>query len=111
VSAALCRGRATHLPRRTNRVPRHGRIVERVSPCFPGYLFILLDVSGEAWKNACYTRGVARLLPISDNPIAVRTDEVLELPSGRARRRAGLRSGQAGLKAARLSRRACPAGD
>jgi len=40
---------------------------------------MLLDVGGEAWKSAIYTRGVLRLLPVSDNPIAVRTDEVLKL--------------------------------
>jgi transcriptional antiterminator RfaH len=70
---------ATHLPRRTSRVSRRGRVVERISPCFPGYLFVLLDVAGETWKAATYTRGILRLLPISDAPIAVKTDEVLEL--------------------------------
>jgi transcription antitermination factor NusG len=69
----------THLPRRTTRTPRHGRIVEHVGPCFPGYLFVLLDVTGEAWKGACYTRGVLRLLPVSERPIAVRAEEVIEL--------------------------------
>ena len=70
---------ATHLPRRTTRTPRRGRIVERLNPCFPGYLFILLDLAGEAWKAATYTRGVLRLLPISERPLPVQTAEVLEL--------------------------------
>jgi transcriptional antiterminator RfaH len=70
---------ATHLPRRTTRVSRRGRIREHVTPCFPGYLFVLLDLAGEAWKSATYTRGVLRLLPASDAPIAVATTEVLEL--------------------------------
>ena len=70
---------ATHLPRRTIRAPRHGKIVARAAPCFPGYLFVLLDVAGEAWKSACYTRGLMRLLPISERPLPVQTSEVLEL--------------------------------
>jgi transcription antitermination factor NusG len=69
---------ATHLPHRTTRVSRHGKITEHVSPCFPGYLFLLLDLAGEAWKSACHARGVLRLLPASGAPIAV-TDEALEL--------------------------------
>jgi len=36
-------------------------------------------VTGEAWKGACYTRGVLRLLPISERPLPVATSEVLEL--------------------------------
>jgi transcriptional antiterminator RfaH len=70
---------ATHLPHRTIRTPRHGRITERQAPCFPGYLFLLLDIAGEQWKSACYTRGVLRLLPISERPLPVQTAEVLEL--------------------------------
>src|SRR5262249_21524477 len=70
---------ATHLPRRTTRVPRRGKIMERAGPCFPGYLFVLLDLAGEAWKAATYTRGVLRLLPVSERPLPVETSEVLEL--------------------------------
>jgi len=70
---------ATHLPRRTTRTPRRGRIVTRLNPCFPGYLFVLLDLVGESWKSACYTRGVLRLLPVSERPLPVETAEVLEL--------------------------------
>jgi transcription antitermination factor NusG len=70
---------ATHLPRRTTRVPRRGKITERAGPCFPGYLFVLLDVAGETWKAATNTRGVLRLLPISERPLPVQTAEVLEL--------------------------------
>lgn len=70
---------ATHLPRRTTRVPRRGRIMERAGPCFPGYLFVLLDIAGEAWKAATNTRGVLRLLPISERPLPVETTEALEL--------------------------------
>jgi transcription antitermination factor NusG len=64
---------ATHLPRRTTRTLRLGKIVERAGPCFPGYLFVPLDVAGETWKGACYTRGVLRLLPISERPLRVAT--------------------------------------
>ena len=53
--------------------------MERAGPCFPGYLFVLLDLAGEAWKSACYTRGVLRLLPVSERPLPVQTSEVLEL--------------------------------
>jgi transcription antitermination factor NusG len=70
---------ATHLPRRTTRVPRRGKIMERAGPCFPGYLFVLLDLVGESWKGATYTRGVVRLLPVSERPLPVETSEVLEL--------------------------------
>ena len=70
---------ATHLARRTTRTPRHGKIVEHAGPCFPGYLFVLLDLVGESWKSACYTRGVLRLLPVSERPLPVETSEVLEL--------------------------------
>jgi hypothetical protein len=41
------------------RTPYHGRIAERISPCFPSYLFVLLDVAGEALKAATYTRHCA----------------------------------------------------
>ena len=70
---------ATHLPRRTTGTPRRGKIVARTAPCFPAYLFMLLDIAGEAWKAATYTRGVIRLLPISKRPLPVATAEVLEL--------------------------------
>jgi transcription antitermination factor NusG len=53
--------------------------MERAGLCFPGYLFVLLDIAGEAWKAATYTRGVLRLLPISERPLPVETSEVLEL--------------------------------
>jgi transcription antitermination factor NusG len=70
---------ATHLPRRLTRTPLRGRIAEHTSPCFPGYLFVLLDLAGEAWKASTYTRGVLRLLPTSESPIAVLTSEVIDL--------------------------------
>ena len=53
--------------------------MERTAACFPGYLFVLLDLAGETWKSACYTRGVLRLLPVSERPLPVQTAEVLEL--------------------------------
>jgi transcriptional antiterminator RfaH len=102
---------ATHLPCRTTRVPRHGKIAEHVEPCFPGYLFILLDVVGETWKGATYTRGVLRLLPVSDNPIAVRTEEVLELHQAELDGGSGIRDRRTGIAAAGLSRGARPPGD
>ena len=72
---------ATHLPLRTTRSARRGQIVERRSPCFPGYLFVLLDVSGadERWKQVNSTRAVMHLLPSSERPIAIKTEEVLSL--------------------------------
>lgn len=69
----------THLPRRTTRAVYHGRVVEQRGPCFPSYLFTLLDCDGEAWKAVASTRGVLRLLPKSDAPVAVQTDEVVSL--------------------------------
>ena len=39
-----------------------------------------------------------QLLPVSDNPIAVRTDEVLELAQAVAGRCAGLWPGRAGIR-------------
>jgi transcription antitermination factor NusG len=47
--------------------------------CFPSYLFVSLDLDGEQWKAAVYTRGVSRLLPRSITPVAVPTPEVIEL--------------------------------
>ncbi len=72
---------ATHLPIRTVRVARRGEIVEHHGPCFPGYLFILLNISrGEdKWKASTCTRSVLRLLPSSESPIAIPSDYVLGL--------------------------------
>jgi transcription antitermination factor NusG len=72
---------ATHLPRRTTRKAIRGQILTRQTACFPGYLFVLLAVepSQDAWKAATYTRGVLRLLPVSERPLPVATSKVLEL--------------------------------
>ena len=72
---------ATHLPLRTTRTARRGQIVERRSPCFPGYLFVLLDLAAtdDRWKQVNSTRAILRLLPSSERPIAIRTEEVLAL--------------------------------
>ena len=70
---------ATHLPRRTIRTVRRGRVAELQRPCFSGYLFVLLDIDSGNWQPAASTRGILRILPHSDMPIAVPTREVIEL--------------------------------
>jgi hypothetical protein len=57
---------ATHLPRRTIRTPLRGKIVARAAPCFPGYLFLLLDLAGEDWKDIATGTRQARHMPGAD---------------------------------------------
>lgn len=71
---------ATHLAMRTTRTAVRGVIVEHLSPLFPGYLFVLLDVAAadEHWKHVNSTRAVMTLLPTSERPIAIRHSSDIE---------------------------------
>ena len=53
---------------------------KRVAPLFPGYLFVLLDLTGSAWKSVNGTRGVNHLLPAGfEQPICVAAGYVEDL--------------------------------
>ena len=52
---------------------RHARRVERVlSPLFPRYLFVHLDLGADRWRAVNSTIGVSHLICDADMPIAVR---------------------------------------
>ena len=53
---------------------RHARkSTVKLTPLFPGYLFLSLDLSRDRWRNINGTRGVVRLLTQGDVPKAVPT--------------------------------------
>jgi transcriptional antiterminator RfaH len=59
------------LPRR-RKTRRHARRIESVvTPFFPGYLFVTLDLSRDRWRCVNGTYGVARLVMRGDMPAPV----------------------------------------
>jgi transcriptional antiterminator RfaH len=51
---------------------RHARRIETVvSPLFPRYLFVAVDVTAQRWRSIYSTVGVARLVCNGDEPAAV----------------------------------------
>ena len=61
----------TFLPR-CLKTRRHARKVENVlAPIFPRYLFVVLDLARDRWRNVNGTFGVARLVMTGDRPQSV----------------------------------------
>lgn len=61
----------TYLPLLTSRHAKNGRVTERKTPLFRGYLFISLDLLDDYWKRVNSTYAVLALLPRSDNPVSI----------------------------------------
>jgi transcriptional antiterminator RfaH len=62
---------ATFLPVR-RKTRRHARRLDTVlTPFFPGYLFVRLDLAADRWRSVNGTRGVVRLVGSNDAPCAV----------------------------------------
>jgi transcription antitermination factor NusG len=87
------------LPRFRKTVRHSRKVCETISPVFPGYIFVALDVERDRWRSINGTFGVARLLSAEGRPVPVprgvveafvlRLDEV-----GLLRFDLGLRPGQ-----------------
>lgn len=60
-----------YLPR-YQKIRRHARKIDTVlSPLFPRYLFVSLDVSSDQWRRVNGTRGVSYLLTNHEQPVCV----------------------------------------
>ena len=67
-SHLLQQGFEIFLPRR-KKSRRHARKIDTVlSPLFPGYLFVKLDITRDRWRSGNGTFGVARLVMQCDTP-------------------------------------------
>ena len=59
------------LPRR-RKTRRHARKIDSVLvPFFPGYLFVMLDLTRDRWRSVNGTYGVAGLVMQGDKPVSV----------------------------------------
>ena len=64
----------------TRRTRRHARRMDTVlSPLFPGYLFVELDLENQSWSSINGTFGVKRLLCGGDRPTELQRDFVTAL--------------------------------
>jgi len=71
----------TFLPR-CHKTRRHARKVDVVlSPLFPRYLFVALDLAADQWLSIGSTRGVAYIVRQAGCPIAVPSGIIQELRS------------------------------
>ena len=71
----------------TRRTRRHARRLDTVlTPLFPGYLFVELDLETQSWSSINSTFGVKRLLCGGDRPTELQRDFV-DSPAGDDRRR------------------------
>ena len=59
------------LPRFRKPVRHSRKIREVISPVFPGYIFVALDVERDRWRSINGTFGVARLLSADGRPMPV----------------------------------------
>ena len=59
------------LPRFRKTVRHSRKVRETISPVFPGYIFVALDVERDRWRSINGTFGVARLLSAEGRPIPV----------------------------------------
>ena len=57
---------------RTRRTVRHARKLRNVlAPLFPGYIFVILDLSKDRWRSVNSTFGVASLITGVEQPVPV----------------------------------------
>jgi transcriptional antiterminator RfaH len=64
-------GYSVYLPRLRQRRRRGGRVVTRVEPLFPRYLFLQLDTRTDNWAPIRSTVGVSALVRFGDEPAPV----------------------------------------
>ena len=75
----LEQGFNVYLPR-YKKTRRHARKVEEVlSPLFPRYLFIEMDLEKDRWRSINGTRGVSYLLTQEERPLSVPSHIILNL--------------------------------
>jgi transcriptional antiterminator RfaH len=75
-------GFQTYLPLLTSREPRRGRMIEQRAPLFRSYLFVKLDLegdAGESWRQVNSTRAVHSLLPRAEDPRPIAQREIERL--------------------------------
>lgn len=69
---------------RVRRTVRHARKLRNVlAPLFPGYLFVILDLSRDRWRSVNGAIGVASLIMGTEQPIPVPRGVVEALIAGR----------------------------
>lgn len=65
---------------RFKKTRRHARKVDQVlSPLFPRYVFVSLDISKDAWRCVNGTRGVSYIITQDNHPIPIATDIIEQL--------------------------------
>ena len=85
---------------KVRRTVRHARTLRNVlAPLFPGYIFVILDLSIHRWRAVNSTTGVASLIMGAEQPMPLPTGIVESLviatePSGLTRLDPGLEIGQ-----------------
>ena len=75
----LRQGFAIFLPHHQETRRQRGAFVTKPRPLFPGYLFVLLDMTGAGWRAVNSTLGVARLVSFGNMPTPVPEGLVEEL--------------------------------
>lgn len=77
----LAQGFEVYLPQ-YKRTRRHARKVETIlSPLFPRYIFVELDLDLDRWRSINGTRGISYLLMTNDKPVSVPCDVITSLKS------------------------------
>ncbi|MBL0941276.1 MAG: transcriptional activator RfaH [Alphaproteobacteria bacterium] len=77
----LAQGFEVYLPQ-YKRTRRHARKVETIlSPLFPRYIFVGLDLEREQWRSVNGTRGISYLLMTNDRPVSVPCGIIARLKS------------------------------
>lgn len=72
-------GFEVYLPR-YKRTRRHARKVDTIlSPLFPRYLFVGLDIEVDRWRSINGTRGVSYVLTFNESPASVPADTIRAL--------------------------------
>lgn len=59
------------LPRIRQTRAKKGRFETRVSPFFPGYLFLQMDIARQRWRHINSTIGIKSLVMMGEMPVAV----------------------------------------
>jgi transcriptional antiterminator RfaH len=68
-----------YLPRYTRSVVRSRRVVERVEPLFPGYLFVLVDRARQSLYDLRKADGLRRFVTMGGEPLRVPPNAVARL--------------------------------
>jgi len=74
-------GFETFLPRERTTHTQRGRFISRLSPLFPGYIFVSVDPRQGLWRAIRSTQGVTRLVSFGAEPAVVPPTLVAQLQS------------------------------